>query len=255
MLLLLIALSLMLLFGWAVLAWAWRRSRMVKRIPHRYSGAFVNIRPGAPLVMLSGTLCTAAGWIIFLVGANGGRAFWPVGFLVLALLAGGFGCFAWLVVAFGSSRAAFGPIVSFSPNSSGSGDGESSAMYIADATLRAGERLVGKYPTNHVQGGLGRGGHLLLTSERLVFAPASGSAARGAKHWQVDLQGIFTADVAPRGSNLLDGSLRHRLRLTDTSGHTDYFLVWHPGKVAGAVNSLRRASRRSSDNLRVAGRA
>jgi len=237
MLLSLIVMSLMVLFCWTVLAWAWRQSQMHKRFPHRYSGAVVNIRPGARVAMSGGTLCTAAGWAIFLFGAHGGSA--SLGVLVVALLAVGFACFVVGVSSSfraGSSRS--GWIVSISPSSSGSGDGESSARYIADSALRAGERLVGKYPTNHVQGGLGRGGQLLLTSERVVFAPVSGSAARGARPWQLDLHDIFKADVAPRGSNPLDGSLRRRLRVTDTSGHPDYFVVWHPGKVAGAVNDL-----------------
>lgn len=215
---------------------------MLKRDPNRYSGLVLNVWPGIPAAVSAGTLFVAAGWMLFFSGPKGGNASEARNDIVLALVAGGFACFCWLLIAvFGSSKATFGRPVSYRPKSSESEDNGSSAAQIEDLALRAGERLLGKYPANHVQGGLGRGGHLLVTSERLIFAPASASAARGARAWQVDLQGL-RADVAPRGGSLAEGSLRRRLRVTDASGRVDCFVVWRPRELAGVINSTRRSS-------------
>jgi hypothetical protein len=103
---------------------------------------------------------------------------------------------------------------------------------------RPGERLDGEYQANHLQGSRGRGGRLLITSERLVFIAVAGSRARGAKDWQIEFRDVLKADVAPRGYALWDGSLRRRLRIFDSSGLVEYFVVWRPKELAKAINGL-----------------
>jgi hypothetical protein len=246
----LIVASVILLVGWTQLALAWHQARMLKRDPNSYSGLVLNVWPGIPAAASGGTLFVAAGWMLFSSGPKGGNASGARTDITLALVAAGFACFCWLLIrVFGSSKATFGRPVSYRPKSSESEDSGSSAARIEDLAPRAGERLVGKYPANHVQRGRGRSGHLLVTGERLIFTPASGSAARGARAWQVDLQGLG-ADVAPRGGNLSDGSLRHRLRVTDPSGRVNYFVVWRPRKLAGIINTTRRSSDSAKDRLR-----
>ncbi len=237
-----------MLLCWVLLGLSRRQSRMLKRDPGRYAGPGINVWPGIPAAVSGGTLFAVAGWIVFSIGAKRGDAFGARGILVIALVVGGLACFVWLLVAvFGSSKEAFSRPAPSSVESSGSGGSEPGVTRIANLTPRAGERLVGRYPTNHLQEGRGRGGRLLLTSERLIFTPAGASASNGARAWQVDLQEILRADVASRGSNPFDGSLRRRLQVTDADGHTDYFVVWHPSKLAGIVNDLRIAAGRSSD--------
>jgi hypothetical protein len=232
--------SLILLFCWMLLVPAWRQSRMLKRNPDGYPGPFFNVWPGIPAAISGGTLFVVAGWIIYFSGSSRGDTSEPRKVLIFALVAGGLACFGWLLIAVSrSSRTSFGRPVSSSRRPLVPGGEAPDAAGIAEFMPRAGERIVGEYPTNHLQGSMGRGGHLLLTSERLIFTPVAASAARGARPWQADLQGILKADVAPRGSNPFDGSLRRRLRVTDASGHADYFVVWRPGKLAGIVNSLR----------------
>jgi hypothetical protein len=239
-----------MLFCWALLTVAWRQGRMIKRDPNAYSGLVLNVWPGIPAAVSAGTLFVAAGWMLFFSGPKGGNASEARSDIVLALVAGGLACSCWLLIAvFGPSRATFRRPVSYRPKPSDSEDNGPGAARIEDLAPRAGERLVGKYPANHVQGGLGRGGHLLVTSERLMFTPVSASAARGARAWQVDLQGVG-ADVAPRGGSLSDGSLRRRLRVTDASGRVNYFVVWRPRKLARVINSTRRSAGSGQDCLR-----
>jgi GRAM domain len=105
---------------------------------------------------------------------------------------------------------------------------------VADPPLNPGEQLVGRFRANRSQGGRAVGGHLLLTDQRLVFAPHKIDAATGGAGWQCSLRSISSVSVAPRGKNLFDGSLRRRLMVT-SDGAVTYFVVPKVADVASAI--------------------
>lgn len=107
-----------------------------------------------------------------------------------------------------------------------------------DLTLRDGEYVIGDFFANHLQGDRGYGGRLFITNERLIFVPVAASRSRGGEHSEIELGQVSVADVAPRGANPRDGSLRRRLRVTTFSDHPEYFVVWRPRKLTNLLNGL-----------------
>lgn len=93
---------------------------------------------------------------------------------------------------------------------------------------------------NRVDGGRAFGGHLSVTSRRVVFTPVALSAAHGGAEYEVALADLAAADVAPRGLNPRDGSWRRRLRLKTRQGHIELFVVWQPKKVARLLGRVLR---------------
>jgi hypothetical protein len=93
---------------------------------------------------------------------------------------------------------------------------------------------------NRVQGERAYGGHVTVTSGRLVFEPVALSQARGGARWEVPLAQVTGADVAPRGWNARTAAWRHRLRVRTVTGDVEYFVVWRPRRAAGLVERARQ---------------
>jgi len=113
-------------------------------------------------------------------------------------------------------------------------------MASRELSLQAGEREVGRFFANHVQGrqGQGYGGRLFITNERLVFIPVALSEANGGAQAEWDLRDVQAAEVAPRFSGPGIGSLRRRLRVRMNSGDVEHFVVWRPRWLAAFLNRL-----------------
>ncbi len=101
-----------------------------------------------------------------------------------------------------------------------------------------GERMLESIRANRTQGGRAVGGHLYLTDQRLVFLPHRVDAATGGQTFEVSLSEVSMTDVAPRGSNLFDGSMRGRLRVTTADG-TEHFVASGVGQVASRIEQAR----------------
>jgi hypothetical protein len=106
--------------------------------------------------------------------------------------------------------------------------------------VAAGETLLDSFRVNRTQGNRAVGGHLYLTSRRLVFLPHWLDASTGGHEWSVALADVSSADVAPRGRGLFDGSMRARLRVTATGG-VEHFVVSRVSEVAARIDEARRA--------------
>jgi hypothetical protein len=66
-----------------------------------------------------------------------------------------------------------------------------------DTALQPGETLMARIIANRVQGGRAFGGHVMVTSSRLVFEPVALSHANGGASWEIPLAQVAGADVAP----------------------------------------------------------
>jgi GRAM domain len=106
--------------------------------------------------------------------------------------------------------------------------------------MAAGETLLASFRVNRTQGNRTVGGHLYLTNRRLLFLPHWMDASTGGQEWGVALADVASADVAPRGHGLFDGSIRARLRVTTTRG-VEHFVVPRVSKVAARIEEVRRA--------------
>jgi GRAM domain len=104
-----------------------------------------------------------------------------------------------------------------------------------------GETLLESIGANRTQGGRAVGGHLYLTNHRLVFLPHRFDAATGGHPWEVSLRAVSLADLAPRGSNLFDGSMRRRLRVMTADDGAEHFVVSKPGEVASRIERAKEA--------------
>jgi hypothetical protein len=102
------------------------------------------------------------------------------------------------------------------------------------------ERVCGRLLVNHIRDGRPFDGYLYVTTQRLVFLPWAAAEVRGARPFYIPLAEVSGADVAPRGKNWRDGSLRRRLRVTRLSGDTDLFVVWHPQKAVDLIERARQ---------------
>jgi hypothetical protein len=118
-------------------------------------------------------------------------------------------------------------------------DGDATEAARAVPSVR-GERLLSRCTANHIRDGRAYEGYLYVTTVGLIFAPWSASAARGAVPFDLPLDEVAGADVAPRGSNWRDGSWRRRLRVTRTSGVAELFVVWQAPKVAALIEQALR---------------
>jgi hypothetical protein len=106
--------------------------------------------------------------------------------------------------------------------------------------MAAGETLLESFRVNRTQGNRAVGGHLHLTNRRLVFLPHWLDASTGGQEWGVALADVSSADVAPRGRGLFDGSMRARLRVTTARG-VEHFVVSRVSEVAARIEEVRRA--------------
>jgi hypothetical protein len=100
------------------------------------------------------------------------------------------------------------------------------------------EVICAKFPVNMEQGGLGYGGRVKVTNQRITFTPIAASRASGGRDWEIPLGEIVEADVAPREMRVNGGAWRHRLRLRTQTGAAEYFVVWRPRRQAAVINRI-----------------
>jgi hypothetical protein len=80
----------------------------------------------------------------------------------------------------------------------------------------------------------------MVTDQRAVFYPHGVDSATGGVTWECELASISRVQVAPRGRNPFDGSMRRRLQI-DGGAVSEYFVV---NKVADVVAAIEEAARR-----------
>jgi hypothetical protein len=103
-----------------------------------------------------------------------------------------------------------------------------------------GEVLLGRLLANGVQDSRAFAGRLHITNRRLVFVPVSASQDRGGSRWEIPLDEVAAADVAPIGRGESSATmLRRELRVAVRSGDVRYFVVWQPRKAAHLIEQAR----------------
>jgi hypothetical protein len=110
-------------------------------------------------------------------------------------------------------------------------------MTMSKLVLSEGETEIRSFWANRSQVNRAVAGHLYLTDRRLVFHPSGLDAVTGGHAWEIPLAAVTTVDIAPRGRNRFDGSLRRRLRITSAQG-AEHFVV---NKVGAAVDLIEAA--------------
>jgi hypothetical protein len=110
----------------------------------------------------------------------------------------------------------------------------------SDAVQRPGETLYARFLANRVHDGRAFGGHVTVTSGRLIFEPVGASQANGSARCELPLAEVTGADVAPRGWSVRTGAWRRRLRVHTMAGDVELFVVWRPHKAADLVDRARQ---------------
>lgn len=109
--------------------------------------------------------------------------------------------------------------------------------------LKPDEHEIETHRANRSQGSRSVGGHLLLTDQRVLFYAHRIDSSTGGKAWSCDLRSITNVDLAKRGRNPFDGSVRRRLRI-ECGGAIELFVV---NKAESIADTIRRvADRRAS---------
>jgi hypothetical protein len=251
----LIVLSVLAGAGWLLLPGIWRG----RRHPHhdrKHDGLLTSNGRGVLPALLGVTTFLLAGWMLFAAGPRrpGGQvpAVWRAAAAWIFLV--GFVFIACYLSVFISGRPEFmvpasmrrrGRALATDSGRSAGGtehracDADCPDPKGADVVLQAGERLYARFLGNHVQGTRAFGGHVTVTSSRLVFMPVAASQANGGARWEVPLAEVTGADVARRGWSARNGSWRRRLRVRTIPGDVEYFVVWRPRKAAGLVELAR----------------
>ena len=102
--------------------------------------------------------------------------------------------------------------------------------------LRESEALIFRRRANRTVGRRARGGRLYLTDQRLVFEPSLLERLLSRKgFWEASLANVATVDVAPPGGGRFDGSAIRRLRIRQTDGLEELFVVVRPASVASEI--------------------
>jgi hypothetical protein len=112
-------------------------------------------------------------------------------------------------------------------------------MNSSNVSLHPDETMIQSWRANRSQGQRAVGGHLHLTTRRLLFVPHVVDSVTGGHRWEVPLSGVSAVDVAPRGWHPFDGSLRRRLRI-GAGSTVEHFVVPKVDGVAGRVEEARR---------------
>ena len=100
---------------------------------------------------------------------------------------------------------------------------------IAQLNPLPGEQELLMVRANHTQGGRAVGGKLHVTNLRVVFVAHGFDQATGGHNWDCPRGAVTRVDIAPRGRNPFNGSLRKRLRITSTND-SHLFVVNQPRK-------------------------
>lgn len=104
-----------------------------------------------------------------------------------------------------------------------------------DFLKRSDEQLLTGTLANQVQGQRAYGGHLYVTTQRMVFVPMA-AGGRWSEIAHADIAGV---DVARRGRTVSDASWRRRLRVRTLDGGEVFFVVWRPRKLSRLLQQLR----------------
>lgn len=247
--------------GWLGLAGTWPRQRAGHAHHAGRTGSALRAgsNPGALPALLGVTFFLVSGWLVFLTGQPrpGGQV--PFGDRVVAgliFLPGVVCVLCYFAVSLcGRPRCLAPPSIRSrvvdQPHDPGqpaeavrSGAGSTGRKPDpagAGAALQPGEEPRARFLANRVQGDRGYGGHVLVTSRRVVFEPAALSQAHGGDRWEIPLDQVAAADVAPRGWNPRTGAWRHRLRIRTAAGDVECFVVWRPRAAARLVERARQA--------------
>lgn len=245
----LIFLSALTFFSWLYVPATWRHETgPSSRVRNR--GFFVSSRRSILPATTSLNLFMAAAWLLYASssgrGANAGIWRYAIGSLILSGL--GFTVCCISIFLFDRPRSMIPP--SMRPGHARPFHAPGEEVHIGkhtgknDIALRPDERVIGDFFTNHVQGDRAYGGHLFITTRRVIFNPVAASKANGGASAAIDLKDIYAADVAPRRLNPSGGAWRRRLRITTFSGNPEYLVVWRPRKLADLLNSLLSSRRR-----------
>ena len=113
-------------------------------------------------------------------------------------------------------------------------------MSSSDVSLHPGESMIHSWRANRSQGQRAVGGHLHLTSQRLLFVPHVLDSATGGHRWEAQLSGVSAVEVAPRGWHPFDGSIRRRLRI-GTGPAAEHFVVPKVDDVAQRIEAARHS--------------
>jgi hypothetical protein len=100
------------------------------------------------------------------------------------------------------------------------------------------------YVASHTQGGMAWGGHLVATSNRIVFTPTPKNVELGGQAWSATLSEIREVGTKGRTWNLRDGGLRTRLRFAMNDGHDEPFGVYNVKRAVEELSFLLAERRR-----------
>jgi hypothetical protein len=246
----LIALSILTCAGWLLLPRVWRGSSSGERAG-RQAGLLASNRRGTLPALLAISAFTIAGWMLVFPSHAAGATVGLERGVASFLFAAGFIFAVIFGIVFISGRPAFiippsMRAATYSPPSPVARKEDVTGLAGKDhVTLLPDEVIYGRLRVNRVQAGRAFGGHLYVTSRRLIFVPVSASQANGGSHREIPLGQVSAADVAPRGINAQDGSLWHRLRVTMQDGDTEYFVVWRPRQAVDLIERARRSFARA----------
>jgi hypothetical protein len=103
----------------------------------------------------------------------------------------------------------------------------------------AGEVKYPKFMANMFQHGRPFGGWVTVTDRRITFVPVAPSRANGGQSWEIGLEQVLAAGLAPRSMKISQGSGRRRLRIRTHAGGNEYFVVWNIRRKAALINRAR----------------
>lgn len=103
----------------------------------------------------------------------------------------------------------------------------------------AGEVEYTKFVANMFQHGRPFGGRVTVTDRRLTFVPVAPSRANGGQDWEIGLEQVLAAGLAPRSMKVSEGLGRRRLRIRTHAGGNVYFVVWNVRQKAALINRAR----------------
>lgn len=124
-------------------------------------------------------------------------------------------------------------------------DGEAARPANGSPRLRPGEEIRDRVAVNAVQHDRTFGGHLYVTSRRLIFVPNPYGRSRGAARFETRFKEVTEIVLAPRGRTIWDGSWRRRVRVTTRTGQTAYFIAWRPRQMLALIERARSGAQPS----------
>ncbi len=253
----LIAASVIVCGWWLLVPRSWRASPVPGR--HERTTALKGTEHGGLALGMGLSVFLMAAWLAFLSGdahSSTGHVLRDLAIALLLIFAVLFLCFI-SIATLGRPRMLIPAALREAPNQTpghpmtltkqghdeaheiGIWSVETEQPYEADL---AGEIHYAKFTANMFQVSRGVGGRVIVTNLRIIFTPFDLSRANGGRDWQIGLEQVLAADVAPRSWAVSDGAGRRRLRIRAHAGGAAYFVVWHPKRKAALVNRIRQGN-------------